>query len=82
MIGFSPRLYNGKRWALLRPPQGSRLEVRKHEKGGIERYARFLAEANGERGREMYRKLLEEERWHIRIVGEEIEEHKKQGYGD
>ena len=42
----------------------------------------FLAEANGERGREMYRKLLEEERWHIRMVEEEIEEHKKQGYGD
>ncbi len=30
----------------------------------------------------MYRKLLEEERWHIRMVEEEIEEHKKQGYGD
>lgn len=82
MIGFSPRLYNGKRWALLRPPQGSRLEARKHEKGGIELYARFLAEANDERGREMYRKLLEEERWHIRMLEEEIEEHKKQGHGD
>jgi rubrerythrin len=56
------------------------LEARNHEKGGIELYTRFLAEANDERGREMYRKLLEEERRHIRMVEEEIEEHKKQGY--
>jgi rubrerythrin len=56
------------------------LDAMKHEKSGIELYTRFLAEANDERGREMYRKLLEEERRHIRMVEEEIEEHKKQGY--
>ncbi len=56
------------------------LEAMKHEKSGIELYTRFLAEANDERGREMYRKLLEEEHRHIRMVEEEIEEHKRQGY--
>lgn len=56
------------------------LEAMKHEKSGIDLYSRFLAEANDERCREMYRKLLEEERRHIRMVEEEIEEHKKQGY--
>jgi len=56
------------------------LEAMKHEKTGIELYTRFLAEANDERGREMYRKLLEEERRHIRMVEEEIGEHKKRGY--
>lgn len=56
------------------------LEAMKHEKSGIDLYTRFLAEANDERGREMYRKLLEEERRHIRMVEEEIEEHKKKGY--
>lgn len=56
------------------------LEALKHEKSGIELYTRFLDEANDERGRNMYRKLLEEERRHIRMVEEEIEEHKRQGY--
>ncbi len=56
------------------------LEALKHEKSGIEFYARFLEEAHDERGREMYRRLLEEERRHIRMIEEEIEEHKKQGY--
>jgi rubrerythrin len=56
------------------------LEAMKHEEAGIELYTRFLAEANDERGREMYRKLLEEERRHIRMVEEEIDEHKKRGY--
>ncbi len=56
------------------------LEARRHERSGIELYTRFLEEANDERGREMYRKLLEEERRHIRMVEEEIEEHRKQGY--
>jgi rubrerythrin len=56
------------------------LEALKHEKTGIELYSRFLEEARDERGREMYRKLLEEERRHIRLVEEEIEEHKRRGY--
>ena len=56
------------------------LEARKHEKIGIEFYTRFLEEANDERGKEMYRKLLEEERRHLRMIEEEIEEHKKGGY--
>lgn len=55
------------------------LEALNHERSGIALYTRFLEEANDERGREMYRKLLEEERRHIRMVEEEIEEHKKQG---
>jgi rubrerythrin len=56
------------------------LEALKHEKIGIEFYTRYLEEANDERGRQMYRKLLEEERRHLRMVEEEIEEHKRQGY--
>ena len=56
------------------------IEARKHESSGIALYTRFLDEADDERGREMYRKLLEEERRHIRMVEEEIEEHKKRGY--
>lgn len=56
------------------------LEARKHESVGIEFYARFLEEANDERGREMYRRLLEEERRHLRIIEEEIEEHKRRGH--
>ena len=56
------------------------LEALKHEKSGIEFYTKFLEEANDERGREMYRKLLEEEHRHLKLVEEEIEEHKKQGY--
>ena len=51
-----------------------------HEKEGIDLYSRFLDEANDERGREMYRKLIDEEKHHIRMVLDEIEEHKKQGY--
>lgn len=56
------------------------LEAQKHEKSGIDLYTRFLAEANDERGRVMYRKLIEEEERHLRMVEEEIEEHKRQGY--
>src|SRR5512134_1681992 len=56
------------------------IEALKHEKSGIEFYTRFLEEANDERGREMYRKLIVEERRHLKMVEEEIEEHKKQGY--
>ncbi len=56
------------------------LEALKHERSGIALYTRFFDEANDERGRDMYRKLLEEEQRHIRMIEEEIEEHKKQGY--
>jgi rubrerythrin len=56
------------------------LEALKHEKSGIDFYTRFLEEAHDERGREMYRRLLEEERRHIRMIEEEIEEHKKKGF--
>lgn len=56
------------------------LEALRHEKSGIDFYTRFLEEAHDERGREMYRRLLEEERRHIRMIEEEIEEHKKKGY--
>jgi len=56
------------------------LEALRHEKVGIELYSRFLAEANDERGREMYRRLIAEEERHLKIVNDEIEEHKKQGY--
>ena len=56
------------------------IEALKHEKSGIEFYTRFLEEANDERGREMYRKLIVEERRHLKMVEEEIEEHKRQGY--
>jgi rubrerythrin len=51
-----------------------------HEKHGIELYSQFLKEANDERGREMYRKLIDEEEEHLKMVNDEIEEHKKQGY--
>ena len=56
------------------------LEALRHEKSGIDFYTRFLEEAHDERGRQMYRRLLEEERRHIRMIEEEIEEHKKKGY--
>jgi rubrerythrin len=56
------------------------LEAWKHEQGGIEFYTKFLEEAYDEEGREMYRRLIEEERRHLRMVEEEIEEHKRKGY--
>ncbi len=56
------------------------LEALKHEKTGIELYTRFLGEANDERGREMYRRLIAEEDRHLKVVTDEIAEHKKQGY--
>jgi rubrerythrin len=56
------------------------VEALKHEKVGIELYTRYLAEANDEEGREMYRKLIEEERRHLRMVEGEIEEHRRKGY--
>ena len=56
------------------------LEALRHERSGIELYTRFLAEANDERGREMYRKLIEEEKRHLTLVNDEIEEHRKQGF--
>lgn len=56
------------------------LDALKHEQSGLEFYRRFLEEANDERGREMYRRLIEEEERHLRMIEEEIEEHKKQGY--
>ena len=56
------------------------VEALKHENSGVDFYTKFLSEANDERGREMYRKLIEEERRHIRMIEEEIAEHKKQGY--
>lgn len=55
------------------------LEALRHERLGVELYTRFLSEANDERGREMYRRLIAEEERHLEIVGDEIEEHKKQG---
>jgi len=55
------------------------LEALRHEESGVALYNRFLAEANDERGREMYRLLIAEENRHLRLVNEEIEEHKKQG---
>lgn len=55
------------------------VEALRHEKTGIEFYTKFLREANDERGREMYRRLLEEEIRHLKMVEEEIEEHRKQG---
>lgn len=55
------------------------VEALRHEAQGIEIYTRFLSEANDERGREMYRKLIEEERRHLKMVQEEIEEHRRQG---
>ncbi|RJP21848.1 MAG: hypothetical protein C4529_06760 [Deltaproteobacteria bacterium] len=56
------------------------VEALNHEKQGIELYSRFLSEANDERGREMYRRLIDEEKQHLKMVHDEIEEHKKQGY--
>ena len=56
------------------------VEALKHEQMGIALYTRFLQEANDEEGRGMYRKLIEEERRHLRMVEGEIEEHKRKGY--
>ncbi|HEY5995624.1 MAG TPA: hypothetical protein VIU29_01320 [Candidatus Deferrimicrobiaceae bacterium] len=56
------------------------VEAYKHELAGLEFYRRFLEEANDERGREMYRRLIEEEERHLRMIEEEIDEHKKSGY--
>jgi rubrerythrin len=56
------------------------LDALKHEQAGLEFYRRFLEEANDERGREMYRRLIEEEERHLKMVQEEIDEHKKSGY--
>ncbi len=56
------------------------IEALKHEHSGVEFYTKFLNEANDDRGREMYRKLIDEELRHIRMIEGEIEEHKKQGY--
>lgn len=56
------------------------VEAWKHEKSGVEFYTRFLDEANDEEGREMYRKLIEEELRHLRMIEKEIEEHKRKGY--
>jgi rubrerythrin len=56
------------------------VEAYKHELAGLEFYRRFLEEANDERGREMYRKLIEEEERHLRMIEEEIEEHRKSGF--
>jgi rubrerythrin len=56
------------------------IDALKHEQAGLEFYRRFLEEANDERGREMYRRLIEEEERHLRMIEEEIEEHKRQGY--
>ena len=36
------------------------IEALKHENSGVDFYTKFLSEANDERGREMYRKLIEE----------------------
>ena len=56
------------------------VEALKHEQTGISLYTRYLQEAHDEDGRAMYRKLIEEERRHLRMVEEEIEEHKRKGY--
>ncbi len=56
------------------------VEALKHEQMGIALYTRYLQEANDEEGRQMYRKLIEEERRHLRMVEGEIEEHKRKGY--
>ncbi|MCL5884224.1 MAG: hypothetical protein M1377_02570 [Deltaproteobacteria bacterium] len=56
------------------------IEALNHERSGIEFYTHFLDEAHDERGREIYRRLIEEERRHLRMIEEEIEEHKRQGY--
>ena len=55
------------------------LEALRHEQAGIELYTRFLSEANDERGREMYRRMIAEERRHLGLVNDEIDEHKRQG---
>jgi len=55
------------------------VEALQHEKTGIEFYTKFLREANDERGKEMYRNLLEEEVRHLKMVEQEIEEHRVQG---
>ena len=56
------------------------LEAYKHELAGLEYYRKFLDEANDERGREMYRRIIEEEERHLEMLREEIEEHKRQGF--
>ncbi len=56
------------------------VEALNHENSGVAFYTKFLSEANDERGREMYRRLIEEERRHIRMIEEEIAEHRRQGY--
>jgi hypothetical protein len=56
------------------------VEALKHEQSGIALYTKYLQEANDEEGRRMYRKLIEEEIRHLRMVEEEIEEHKRKGY--
>jgi rubrerythrin len=56
------------------------LDAQRHEQAGLEFYRRFLEEANDERGREMYRRLIEEEERHLKMIQEEIDEHKKSGY--
>ena len=56
------------------------VEALKHEHVGVELYTRYLLEANDEEGREMYRKLIEEERRHLRMVEGEIADHKRKGY--
>ena len=56
------------------------LEAYKHELAGLEYYRKFLEEANDERGREMYRRLIEEEEHHLKMIRDEIEEHKKEGF--
>ncbi|MBI5418743.1 MAG: hypothetical protein HZA60_01515 [Deltaproteobacteria bacterium] len=56
------------------------LEAQKQERIGIEFYTKFLEEARDEEGREMYRKMIEEERRHLKMVEDEIELHKKRGY--
>ncbi len=56
------------------------VEALKHELSGIEFYTRFLEEANDEEGREMYRKLIAEEKRHLKMVEDEIEEHRRKGY--
>ncbi len=55
------------------------LEAQAHEKEGLALYSRFLSEANDERGREMYRRLIDEEKRHMKLVTDEIEEHRRLG---
>ncbi|MBI5575226.1 MAG: ferritin-like domain-containing protein [Deltaproteobacteria bacterium] len=56
------------------------VEALKHEQMGIALYTRYLQEAHDKEGREMYQKLIDEEIRHLRMVEEEIEEHKRKGY--